>query len=64
MIENERMLNGKRFGDCSRMELFDMLMSMIKQVRDLHMENTKLKNDTLKNRVVGWFKGIVSKFKR
>lgn len=46
MISKEKMLNGKSFESCSRMELFEMVMSLAKQVGVLHrqIEDNKFKN--------------------
>ena len=58
MVAKEKMLNGKNFEDCTRMELFEMLMSLIKQIRELHIEKRNAEDAKLKNRIKSWWKNL------
>ena len=61
MVAKEKMLNGKNFEDCTRMELFEMLMSLIKQIREMHIEKKKAEDAKLKNRIKSWWKNLKAK---
>lgn len=61
MVAKEKMLNGKNFEDCTRMELFEMLMSLIKQIREMHIEKKKAEDAKLKNRIKAWWKNLKAK---
>lgn len=61
MVAKEKMLNGKNFEDCTRMELFEMLMSLIKQIREMHIEKKKSEDAKLKNRIKSWWKNLKAK---
>jgi predicted CDP-diglyceride synthetase/phosphatidate cytidylyltransferase len=37
------------------MELFEMLMSLIKQIRELHIEKRNAEDAKLKNRIKSWW---------
>ena len=58
MVAKEKMLNGKNFEDCTRMELFEMLMSLIKQIREMHIEKRNTEDAKLKNRIKSWWKNL------
>ena len=61
MVAKEKMLNGKNFENCTRMELFEMLMSLIKQIREMHIEKKKAEDAKLKNRIKSWWKNLKAK---
>lgn len=61
VVAKEKMLNGKNFEDCTRMELFEMLMSLIKQIREMHIEKKKAEDAKLKNRIKAWWKNLKAK---
>ena len=61
MVAKEKMLNGKNFEDCTRMELFEMLMSLIKQIREMHIEKKKAEDAKLKSRIKAWWKNLKAK---
>ncbi len=61
IVAKEKMLNGKNFEDCTRMELFEMLMSLIKQIREMHIEKKKAEDAKLKNRIKAWWKNLKAK---
>ena len=58
MVAKEKMLNGKNFEDCTRMELFEMLMSLIKQIREMHIEKRNTEEKKKKNRIKSWWKNL------
>lgn len=61
MVSKERMLNGKAFEDCSRMELFEMIMSLAKTVGTLTRQQKEQENKKLKNRIRQFWLKITGK---
>lgn len=51
MMAKEKMLNGKAFEDCSRMELLYMILSLGKAVNQLTTELNKYKEKDNQNKV-------------
>lgn len=43
IVNKETMMNGKAFEDCTRMELFEMYLSLLKNVGILHRQVAELK---------------------
>ena len=50
MMNKEPMLNGKRFEECTRLELFEMYLSLIKNVRELVKANNILAKENMELR--------------
>ena len=64
LMAKERMLNGKAFEDCTRMELFEMIMSLLKQLADKHRADKAKEDAKLKNRIKRWFAKLTELWKR
>lgn len=47
MINSRKMPNGKAFENCSRLELYDMLMEAVQFIHKQHNENLKSEQKTL-----------------
>lgn len=62
MVNKERMLNGKPFEQCSRLELFEMIMSFARVVGDQNRKIAKLEADKPLNKIKAFFKNLKSKF--
>lgn len=43
IANKETMINGKAFEDCSRWELFEIIMSLLRNIGNLYKENAALK---------------------
>lgn len=56
MVNKEKMLNGKSFENCSRLELFEMIMSLAKAVGEQSRTITKMEADKPLNRIKAFFK--------
>lgn len=56
MIKSRMMPNGKTFENCSRIELYDMLMQAIQFINKQHNENIQREQKTLIYKIKRFFK--------